>query len=888
MAEAGKADAKVAAKPQEKKASKPRIDCLDGCRFALVFPIVIAHFARFGTNNTTMLKLLTQENVLVGGFFVISGYVNAYTSTKLGERKAEDKKLANPELFFWQKVMAYYPLHFVVSAIFAPMFIQVERWYNTPWTMTAFHAFLNFSMLQAWFPKEAEIWNQPTWFLSVLTFSNLTMPTFVLPQVAQLSKSGLRKLFAALTGISLLQKVSYSETSRFHSSKEHPVDGKVMYPLIWNLTRFHPFWALIEMTMGVAAVRDVMLDTEEDKKKPTTNPIWLFLASFASLGLRLTTFDFNDAIIRGVLFVPMWTKFLTQIHRDSLSANPAPITRFFKSKPMATLGSIAFPMFILHGPIGQIFYKKILAKKLWGGPMSTRFFPCYLLICLALSHLTNEFFVKSKKVGEVSGKMAVTILDMSTVPQKIDATWQHADAKAMAMPPDSKQEVKPVKVSKPRIDCIDGCRFALVFPIVIAHFARFGTNNLTALKLLTQENVLVGGFFVISGYVSAYTSTKLGERKAEDKKLANPELFFWQRVMAYYPLHFVMSAIFAPMFIQVERWYNTPWTTTAFRAFLNFSMLQAWFPKEAEIWNQPTWFLSALTFSNLTMPTLVLPQVAQLSKNGLQKLFAALTGISLLQKVSYSETARFHSSKEHPVNGQVMHPLCGAQLVAGNRIWNLTRFHPFWALIEMTMGIVAARHVMLDTEEDKKKKPMNPLWLFLAAYASLGLRLTSKVFKRTFVFGAEDAIIRGVLFVPLFTKFLTQMHRDALSADPAPITKFFGSKPMVTLGSIAFPMFILHGPIGQIFYKKVRPSTGHSWLCIDRFYLAICVTLSHLTNEYFVKNKQVGAIAGKVFRGDISRSNLRQSLHIKDWKMQDPRKVDAIDLLSSFWIFAAV
>ena len=71
-------------------------------------------------------------------------------------------------------------------------------------------------------------------------------------------------------------------------------------------------------------------------------------------------------------------------------------------------------------------------------------------------------------------------------------------------------------------------------------------------------------------------------------------------------------------------------------------------------------FLSALTFSNLTMPTFVLPQVAQLSKNGrlddsgtrfcracfgywqwqwqgLQKLFAALTGISLLQKASSFE-----------------------------------------------------------------------------------------------------------------------------------------------------------------------------------------------------------------------------------------------------------
>ena len=44
------------------------------------------------------------------------------------------------------------------------------------------------------------------------------------------------------------------------------------------------------------------------------------------------------------------------------------------------------------------------------------------------------------------------------------------------------------------------------------------------------------------------------------------------------------------------------------------------------------------------------------------------------------------------------------QTFCPSRIWNLTRFHPFWALLEMTMGIVACRDVMLDTEEDKKKK----------------------------------------------------------------------------------------------------------------------------------------------------------------------------------------
>ena len=42
---------------------------------------------------------------------------------------------------------------------------------------------------------------------------------------------------------------------------------------------------------------------------------------------------------------------------------PHAITRFFGSGTMTKLGALAFPMFILHGPLGQIFYKKPLALK---------------------------------------------------------------------------------------------------------------------------------------------------------------------------------------------------------------------------------------------------------------------------------------------------------------------------------------------------------------------------------------------------------------------------------------------------------------------------------------------------------------------------------------------
>mmetsp|Transcript_73128 Transcript_73128/g.211634 ORF Transcript_73128/g.211634 Transcript_73128/m.211634 type:complete len:316 (+) Transcript_73128:2-949(+) len=292
--------------------------------------------------------------------------------------------------------MGYYPLHFLVSTVFAPMFIATERFYNTKIKTTALRALLNYSLLQAWFPKEAEIWNQPTWFLSALTFCNFAMP-LALPPVASLSKQGLRKLMCALTSISVLQKLSYSESALcFHSREIASTAPK--HPLMWNLTRFHPIWAMMEMVMGVVAARDAMLDTEEDKRQNKENPLVYFLAAHSTLLLRLTSFDYNDALIRSVLFVPLYTKFLTSMHRDCLREEPSALTRFFGSKTMTWLGSLAFPIFILHGPIGQMFYKKAIAQRLWGGPLPNSFFPVYLAIVLVCSAAMSEGFVKNRRV----------------------------------------------------------------------------------------------------------------------------------------------------------------------------------------------------------------------------------------------------------------------------------------------------------------------------------------------------------------------------------------------------------------------------------------------------------------------------------------------------------
>ena len=272
--------------------------CLKSCWLVPIFKVFVLMF---------VLRLTSPRSLS-------NSTISDHKSFKSGRICLKYSEITFPRTcIFPCEVMSYYPLHFLVSTLGAPMFIATDRLMNNSWGTTGMHAFLNYSLLQAWFPSEAEIWNPPTWFLSALSFANFTLPA-ILPQVARLSKDGLQKLLVALSTVSLLQKLSYSQAWKFYCCGGFA--EKTAHPYLWNVTRFHPFGALVEIVTGAAAARNVMLDDEN--QKPSVNPLWLFLASYASLGLRLTTLNLNDAMIRTLLFMPLYTKFLMEIHRCTL------------------------------------------------------------------------------------------------------------------------------------------------------------------------------------------------------------------------------------------------------------------------------------------------------------------------------------------------------------------------------------------------------------------------------------------------------------------------------------------------------------------------------------------------------------------------------------------
>jgi len=199
--------------------------------------------------------------------------------------------------------------------------------------------------------------------------------------------------------------------------------------LFWNAVRFSPFMALVEVLIGCVAARLVMVKECKAEDDPdgldagdaaklvlggssnvaNQSPVLPLLGMAGVIvGRAFGWLTLNDALTRGLLFIPLFTAFVMRVHRQTVyadlpnSGKPGynSFSKALGAKWLTYLGAISFPIYILHGPIGQIFYKRVVAQKLWGKVFTSDpwFFPVYLGIVLASAVVVHELFMKNRDV----------------------------------------------------------------------------------------------------------------------------------------------------------------------------------------------------------------------------------------------------------------------------------------------------------------------------------------------------------------------------------------------------------------------------------------------------------------------------------------------------------
>ena len=251
----------------------------------------------------------------------------------------------------------------------------------------------------------AEVWNAPTWFLSALTFATALFP-FCMPKIAEMDKKKLGKLATWLFLITLIPKIGYCYDLNAWKIAEGITAPKAHPNLaLFNNLRFSPLSNAAEVLLGAVACRLAMLDSLEGPVKTTAlSTLAPLVAIIAVMWARATNlFPISDMLARSAIFIPLFLRFMLATHRNTVNGVKDPIVDFLSSKTLGKLGSLAFPIFILHGPIGQIFYKKIIATKLFGKVlMGPQYFGLYLLTTLVAAWVVQKTFLASKAVGSWS------------------------------------------------------------------------------------------------------------------------------------------------------------------------------------------------------------------------------------------------------------------------------------------------------------------------------------------------------------------------------------------------------------------------------------------------------------------------------------------------------
>jgi peptidoglycan/LPS O-acetylase OafA/YrhL len=343
---------------------KPPILQLTSIRFFLIAYIVVAHFIKFGTKNEFLLKFFSQQNVVVGAFFVLSGYIMAYVYT---EYHSSEVRPINPLKFLKNRLSRMYPTYFFILLLFSPLFIYVELYYKHGFN-TVWHAITVFTLTQAWFPSLGELWNSPTWFLSASLFAYALFPYIITP-ISKLNRQNLIKLLILTLSVSLLIKISYSSICGWEIMEGLKMPSS---PLLFNFIRFNPVINFLEFLMGISMARILMLSkTESHSYFPGA-----LLTLLVGILVVRTSFDINDMITRSALFIPIFLFFLTHLHQSKKR-----LSTLLSHPFLVYLGEISFSIYIVHGAIGQLFYKKVIKNLFFYQPINIFIF--YITVLLA-------------------------------------------------------------------------------------------------------------------------------------------------------------------------------------------------------------------------------------------------------------------------------------------------------------------------------------------------------------------------------------------------------------------------------------------------------------------------------------------------------------------------
>jgi len=346
-----------------------RIDQLTFTRFIAAFAVVLFHFSDgiFPFNTPILLPIVTNSNVFVSYFFMISGFVMViayHKSPKINVRQ-----------YYLSRLFRIFPAFLLSLLLTLAYFIWIGKEIN------GYSLALQVVLIQAWIKNQQLTFNFPSWSLSVEVFFYLLFPFLF----NYLYKTKNTTQFY----ITIILFWFLSQTVFLYLLYTHSFDKQINYILYLPLFHLNEF--LAGNLLGFFIIKKSPLKSNTD-----------FVIIILSLIIILSMYFISPyKIFHNGLLAPIFGLLIFFI-----AVNNGMLTNVFTNSILILLGEISYGIYIYQFPVFKIsnfiFFKVLKLSEYY---QSVFYINCFLLIIVSYTSyrlIENPIviFIKNKIKGK--------------------------------------------------------------------------------------------------------------------------------------------------------------------------------------------------------------------------------------------------------------------------------------------------------------------------------------------------------------------------------------------------------------------------------------------------------------------------------------------------------
>jgi len=363
--------------PGEPRASdsRPELGVLTSVRAFAALEVVLLH-TLFELGGTWALalpaplrRILTEGQVAVSFFFVLSGFILTYTYwDPPGDLRG------SPRHFWRARFARIYPLYLLAFIMDAPRglvsFSTASPAALGAWMRIAISAFAYLTLTQSWHPRVTNSWNTPGWSLSAEAFFYALFPRLV---AATKAHSRRRLLLVAVVAWSV-PLIVYAAVAGFGGAFLHRADVQTFW-------RSFPLLRVPEFVLGVGAGALYVSGELAARRRGLRR-----LAFFALAGIVIllaAPLPLPKELVENTLEAPLFAIVIA-----ALASGALPVPRWLTSAPLLLLGRASYAVYIVHQPFKSLFLWSAARLGVPSLAPSPVLLGCYLvslqLLCVAL------------------------------------------------------------------------------------------------------------------------------------------------------------------------------------------------------------------------------------------------------------------------------------------------------------------------------------------------------------------------------------------------------------------------------------------------------------------------------------------------------------------------